>query len=242
MSNLATYARSGSIGRITIDDGKANVMSIDMLAALHAAFDEAEKDGVVVVLSAKGKNFSAGFDLKVFAAGTAADFHTMLKSGAELALRLLSFRRPIVAACHGNAYPMGAFLILSSDFRIAAEGSYKIGMNEVAIGLVVPSFAVEIARQRLTPSCFNRTVVTGEMFEPAEAVTAGFFDRLVPAADLDAAAMLAAENLSRLDMAAHAATKLRARAGAIAAIRAAIDSEITLKYAEQRVALRDAAA
>jgi enoyl-CoA hydratase len=42
----------------------------------------------------------------------------------------------------GNAYPMGAFLILSSDHRIAAEGDYRIGMNEVAIGLTVPRFAI----------------------------------------------------------------------------------------------------
>ena len=149
MTDLATYSRSGPVGTIVIDDGKANVMSLAMLNALHAAFDQAEKDKTVVILKARGKHFSGGFDLNVFAKGSAEDQYLMLKAGAELALRILSFPTPVVAACQGNAYPMGAFLIMSSDHRIAAEGDYRIGMNEVAIGLTVPRFAIEIARQRL---------------------------------------------------------------------------------------------
>ncbi len=239
MSNLVTYARSGPISRIVMDDGKVNVMSTAMLEALHAAFDEAEKDQTVAVLTGRGKTFSAGFDLKLFASGSANEIYAMLKAGAELALRILSFPMPIVAACNGNAYPMGAFLLLASDLHLAAEGDYKIGMNEVAIGLTVPSFGIEIARQRLMPAYFNRSVMLSEMFAPAEAVTAGFFDRIVPAAELDAAADQAAEALSKLNLPAHAATKLRARGPAIKAVRAAIDADITLEDAERRVAIRD---
>src|SRR6185369_4732987 len=182
--------------------------------------DQAEQDKAVVLLKARGKHFSGGFDLNVFAKGSAEDQYLMLKAGAELALRILSFPTPVVAACQGNAYPMGAFLIMSSDHRIAAEGDYRIGMNEVAIGLTVPQFAIEIARQRLTPAYFSRTVMTGEMFAPSEAVTAGFFDRMVPAHALDMAADQAAEALSRIDPAAHVATKLLARGSAIKAVRA----------------------
>ena len=123
----------------------------------------------------------------MFAKGSAEDQYLMVKAGAELALRILSFPSPVVAACQGNAYPMGAFLIMSSDHRIAAEGDYRIGMNEVAIGLTVPRFAIEVARQRLTPAYFSRVVMTAEMFGPAEAVTAGFFDRVVPADRLEKA-------------------------------------------------------
>ena len=165
----------------------------------------------------------------------------MTKSGAELALRLLSFPTPVVAACNGHALPMGAFLLMSSDVRIAAEGTYGIGMNEVAIALTVPRFAVEIARNRLTPPYFNRLLTTGQMLPPAEAVAAGFVDWTVPAAALDAAAAEAAAALSKIDMASHAATKLRVRAPAIKAIREAIDNDITLADAEERVAQRRAA-
>src|SRR5579872_1979092 len=241
MSKPATYTRSGAIARIVLDDGKVNVMSVAMLAALHEAFDQAEKDGAIVILTARGKTFSAGFDLKVFSDGSANENHTMLKTGAELAYRLLSFPTPVVAACNGHALPMGAFLLMSSDIRIAAEGTYGIGMNEVAIKLTVPRFAVEVARNRLTPPYFNRLLTTGQMLPPAEAAAAGFVDWTVPAAELDAAAAKAAQALSKIDMAAHAATKLRVRAPAIKAIRAAIDSDITLAYAQERVAERRAA-
>jgi enoyl-CoA hydratase len=241
MSDLATYSRSGPVASIVMDDGKANVMSLSMLNALHAAFDQAEKDKTVVILKARGKHFSGGFDLNVFAKGSAEDQYLMLKAGAELALRILSFPTPVVAACQGNAYPMGAFLIMSSDHRIAAEGDYRIGMNEVAIGLTVPRFAIEVARQRLTPAYFSRVVMTAEMFGPAEAVTAGFCDRVVPSDQLEKAADETAQALSKLNMAAHAATKARARGVAISLIRQVIDEDITPQYGEDRVARRASA-
>src|SRR5258705_59458 len=125
---------------------------------------------------------------------------------------------------------MGAFLIMSSDHRIAAEGDYRIGMNEVAIGLTVPRFAIEVARQRLTPAYFSRVVMTAEMFGPAEAVTAGFFDRVVPSDQLEKAADETAQALSKLNMAAHAETKARARGAAISLIRQLLDAVATEAY------------
>lgn len=241
MTELATYSRSGAVGTIVMDDGKANVMSLAMLNALHAAFDQAENDKTVVILKARGKHFSGGFDLNVFANGSAEQQYRMLKAGAELALRVLSFPTPVVVACQGNAFPMGAFLIMSGDHRIAAEGNYRIGMNEVAIGLTVPRFAIEIARQRLTPAYFSRVVMTAEMFGPTEAVTAGFFDRVVAADALDHSAEEAARALVTLDMAAHAATKARARGAVIQLIRDMIDEDITPQYGEDRVASRASA-
>jgi len=241
MTELATYCCCGPAAAIVMDDGKANVMSLAMLNALHAAFDRAEKDRAVPVLKARGKHFSAGFDLNVFARGSAEDQYLMVKAGAELALKILSFPLPVVVACQGNAFPMGAFLIMSSDHRIAAEGDYRIGMNEVAIGLTVPRFAIEVARQRLTPAYFSRVVMTAEMFGPAEAVTAGFFDRVVPAEQLEKAAEETALALSGLNMAAHAATKARARGAVIKLIRQVIDEDITPQYGEDRVARRASA-
>ena len=75
-----------------MDDGKANVMSLAMLNALHAAFDQAEKDKTVVVLKARGRQFSGGFDLNVFAKGSAEDQYLMLKAGAELRCASCRFR------------------------------------------------------------------------------------------------------------------------------------------------------
>ena len=166
----------------------------------------------------------------------------MLKTGGELLLRILSFPTPVVIACNGNAIAMGAFIIMSADLRIAAEGPLKTGTNEVMIGLPIPRYLIEVARQRLMPAYFSRSLMTGELFALPEAVTAGYFDQTVPAADLDAAVDQAAEALSKITMPAHAATKLLARGEAIKAIRAGIDEELTLEYVEKVTGRRTAPA
>jgi enoyl-CoA hydratase len=228
MQNLVNFSYADKVSKIVMDDGKANVMSPAMLGALHAAFDEADHADGLVLLSSGGKHFSGGFDLSVLSTGTHQEKVEMLKAGAELALRILSFPRPVITLCQGNALPMGAFLLLASDVRIAADGPYRIGLNEVMIGLTLPLFAIEIARQRLSPAYFNRALMTGEMFEPQEACTAGFFDRVVSPEQMPDVIAETLSALSKIDYAAHAATKARARKGAIDAVRAAIDAELVL--------------
>jgi enoyl-CoA hydratase len=224
MSDIVAYQSSDSIATITMDDGKANVMSLPMFSELNITLDRAIADKAIVVLMGRPGVFSAGFDLPVLMAG-GVDAYNMRKTGFELAERLLSFPTPVVIACSGHALAMGAFLVLSADYRIGAEGDFKIGANEVAIGLTMPNFGVEICRQRLAPAHFNRAVINAEVYAPNQAVTAGFLDQVVPAADLATAAQRMATQLTRLNMAAHTATKLRAREQTLKAIRGAIESD-----------------
>ena len=224
MSELATYSLDGRIATIALDDGKVNALSIAMLRTLHEALDQAEGDGAVVLLTGRDGYLSAGFDLKVFAAG-GEDVLEMLVLGATLTERLLAFPTPVAIACTGHAVAAGSFLLMAADTRIGADGPFQIGLNEVRIGLTVPWFVIELARQRLQPAHFDRTVVGATMYSPAEATTAGFLDRVVPAADLTHAALEAANGLAGLNAEAHAATKLRARGVTLKAMRAAIESE-----------------
>lgn len=219
-----TYAREGSVGVITMDDGKVNALSPEMQGEINAAFDEAEKDQAIVVLAGRQDRFSAGFDLNVLRSG-APDALTMLRGGFELAYRMLSFPRPIVIACTGHAIAMGSFLLLSGDYRIGAAGTYKIVANEVAIGLTLPLAATEICRHRLNPAAFDRATILAEPFSPEDAVAAGFLDRVVPAGEVLDTALATANGVSSLDMNAHAATKLRARGPALEAIRSGIEQE-----------------
>jgi enoyl-CoA hydratase len=221
MSNAVSYELSGSVATVAMDDGKVNSLSPRMLAELNVALDRAEGDRAVVVLGGREGRFSAGFELSVFKQGDDA-VREMLLAGARLAERILSFPTPVVLACSGHALAMGAFVLLSADLRIGVEGPYKIGLNEVAIGLTVPHFGIEIARQRLAPAHFNLALNTAFIYSPVEAVAAGFLDRVVPSGQLEAVTRDAAIALTRLDMKAHAATKERARSGALTALRAAI--------------------
>ena len=226
MSQCVRYQRQDSIAAITMDDGKVNVISLPMASELNAALDRAEAERAVVLLGGRPGVFSAGFDLTVLRSG-GGEAVAMLRAGFDLAERILSFPLPVVIACPGHAVAMGAFLLLSGDYRLGAAGSYRLTANEVAIGLTMPRAAVEILRQRLAPAPFNRAVTIAEPFSPDNAVEAGFLDRVVPAAELDATARTVATQLAALDMAAHAASKLRARAPALAAIRAAIEADFS---------------
>ncbi len=222
--SLVTYQIEEGTAVVTMNDGKRNALSAEMFAALTSAFDRAECERVPVVLTGTPGTFSAGFDLKVMMGG-GKPMVDLVRTGFELGERLLGFPTPIVAACSGHAVAMGAFFLLSADYRIGVAGDFRVQANEVAIGITMPHFAIEICRQRLTPSCFNRAVLNSEPFAPDAAVAAGFLDRVVPAAELARAALAKSVELAKLNPAAFAATKRRARAQALSAIRAAIEAD-----------------
>ena len=114
-----------------------------MLQDLGAAFRQAEKDQAIVVLRSGRKDiFSAGFDLKVFAANDVERSLEMVTAGAELALHLMSHPFPTIGIMEGHAFPMGTFLLLACDVRIGARGAHRMGLNEVAIGISPPGFAI----------------------------------------------------------------------------------------------------
>jgi enoyl-CoA hydratase len=243
MTERVTYRCDAGVAHITMDDGKVNVMSTAMLADLNAALDRAEQDQAIVVLrSARPGIFSAGFDLKVFAANDSVRSLQMVKAGAELALRLMSHPTPTVGVMEGHAFPMGAFLLLGCDVRIGALGKFRMGLNEVAIGIVPPGFAIELARSRLHPAWLSRTVTLGEMYEPQDAVVAGFLDRVVPTNEIEGVLGEILSALRGLNPAIHKSAKLRLRRQAMAAMREAIDRELTLEAYRARAATLSAVA
>jgi len=218
------YELAESIATITLDDGKANVMSETMSRAILAALDRAERDGAVVVLTGRARIFSGGYDLTLFKRPVEEIART-LRAGGEVVERMFGFPLPIVAACPGHAVAQGAFVLLAADVRIGTAGAFKLGLNEVAIGLTIPHYGVEIARARLTPSWFNHATLTGTLYTPDEAFNAGFLDRVVAPEALLASAREEAARLTKLDMNAHRATKQRVRGSALSAIHEGIRSE-----------------
>jgi enoyl-CoA hydratase len=219
MSTLTTYDLADGIATITMDDGKVNALSTVMLEDVLAGLVRAEADRAVVILTGRERTLSAGFDLRTEPEG----WPEMLVAGANLAERLMSFPHPVVVACNGNAIAMGAFVLLSADYRVGARGDFRIGLNEVAIGLTLPYFGIAIARHRLTRPYYDRCAVTGVVLRPDEALTAGFLDQLAEPDDVVAAARAVAEQLKGLNMDAHGATKLRVRGEALAGIRDGIE-------------------
>jgi enoyl-CoA hydratase len=151
----------------------------------------------------------------------------LLTAGAELGLEIFEFPKPVVIACTGHALAMGGILLFCSDIRIGAEGSFKIGLNEVAIGMPVPRFAVDLGRDRLTKAAFTRAINHATVYDPESAVVAGFLDRVVPAEDTVAAAIAeAAELAERLHPKGFATTRINCRGELAAKLRHELAADV----------------
>lgn len=222
---LVGYDLADGVATITMDDGKANAQSPAMLDAVTAAFDRAADDDAVVVLRGRPGKFSAGYDLKVFQSGDGDAVIRMLRGGGGLVHKMLTFPRPVLAACTGHAIAQGAFLLAAADSRIGVDGDFRFGMNEVAIGLAVPHYAVAVSRHRLHPSALDHALGTGAFVGPERAREWGLLDHVVAEEDFDDAVAAEAARLAALVPEAVVETRLRVRADLAERIRTAIDDE-----------------
>src|SRR5690606_21360970 len=211
MSDLVSYRLEDDIATLTLDNGKVNAISHAVIAAFKRALDQAEQDrSVVIVTSARPGRFSGGYDLKVKTTAPRAG-RAPVAEGSTQARRMLAHPYPIISACAGHAVAKGAFILLSSDYRIGTEGPFSIGLNEVQIGMTMHHVGIELARDRLRKAYFHRSVINGEMFNPQQAGEAGFLDQVVPAARPMPDALAVAEQLKKINMTAHRNTKLKVR-------------------------------
>ncbi len=172
------YEHRDDVAVLHFDDGKANVFSHDAITQLHRALDRAGDEAGAVMLVGRPGRFSGGFDLTTMRSGPEG-VRGLVTAGAELFLRMFEFSRPVVAACTGHAVAAGALALLSSDTRIGARGDFKIGLHEVSIGMTLPIFAFELARQRLSKRHFQQATIQSQLYSPDEATDAGFLDRAV---------------------------------------------------------------
>lgn len=219
------YALDGGVAVVTLDDGKANAIGHPTLEALHAALDRAEAEATALLLVGGARTFSAGFDLKVMTESPEA-MRGLVLAGARFWMRLYGTALPTVAACTGHALAGGAVTLLTCDDRIGPEDvPAKVGLNEVAIGLTLPVFAVELARDRLAPTHLTPAVL-GQVHDPAGAVAAGFLDRLVPSAALVDEALALAHQRAGLRKGAVAHTKAALRQRTIDRVLAGLEADI----------------
>ncbi|WP_122580400.1 crotonase/enoyl-CoA hydratase family protein [Pseudomonas viridiflava] len=222
MSDLVSYQLDDGIATLTLNNGKVNAISPDVIAAFNAALDQSEKDRAVVIVTGQPGILSGGYDLKVMTSSPEAA-SSLVTQGSTLARRMLSHPFPIIVACPGHAIAKGAFLLLSADYRIGVEGPFNIGLNEVQIGMTMHHAGIELARDRLRKSAFNRSVINAEIFNPEGAMQAGFLDQVVSVEALSEKARTVATQLKKINMNAHGKTKLKTRKAFLDALDAAIE-------------------
>jgi enoyl-CoA hydratase len=221
--DTVTVETHDSVALVRIDDGKANALSHVVVDALLAALDAAEAEGRAVCIVGRPGVLSAGFDLDVMTAGPDAA-RELLRAGGRLFLRLYGFPRPTVVAVTGHALAAGLVLVTACDTRIGAAGSFKLAFNEVAIGIALPAFATEMARDRVGPA-LTRVGMQAEMLDPHSALAVGVLDRVVPADECEAAALAEARRLAQLPADAYARSKRAARGATIERLVATLDDD-----------------
>jgi len=225
MSGNVSYTLNDGIATIAMDDGKANALSTAMIGELNAAFDKAETDNAIVILTGRDGLFCGGFDLKEMGDGP-QDALELTSLGSKLARRIMAFPRPVILVATGHTIAMGAFLALACDYRIIGEGDFKVGLNETLIGMTMHNFGIALGRYRLPKHYFNRCVINAEIFNPRAAVRAGFFDRTVPVEQLPMAGPMAGQMFKQLNETAFKNSKLRSRKAAFAILDQAIEDDL----------------
>ena len=220
-----TYRLDGPVAVVTLDDGKANAMGHAVLDGLTEALARAEAEATALVLAGGAKAFSAGYDLAVMTESTPA-MQGLVGAGARFLMRLYGSPLPTVAACTGHALAGGALTLLACDERIGpSDVPAKLGLNEVAIGMPLPVFAVELARDRLATAHLT-TAALGRVYDPEGAVAAGYLDRLVPRDEVVATAVATATERAGLRRGAVGRTKTALRGHLIDHVLATLDDDI----------------
>jgi enoyl-CoA hydratase len=222
---VAHYRLEGTTAFIQMDDGKANALSDVMISELLGALDRAEKEASALVLSGRPDRFCAGFDLRVMMSSPEAA-KSLLSRGADLLMRLYGSPLPVVIACTGHALAGGALVLLTGDLRVGAAGAFRVGLNEVSIGMPVPILAMELARDRLATTELARATLRAQIYEPSEAARVGYLDEVVAAEHVVARATEEAAKLGALPRFAYHGTKTRMRRRTIEHIRASLDEDM----------------
>ena len=244
---LVSYAGDGKVGIVTLNrPDKLNAITPELKALLIERFHEADRDPAtsVVVLRAAGRAFSAGYDISPNPAraarkGNALAWHESLTDDVRLEMTPWDMKKPVIAAVQGHCLGGGCELVMMCDITIAAEdaqfGEPEIRFSNVGPALIMP-FVIGFKRAR-------ELLYLGEPINAQTALAYGMVNRVVPRAELDAAAMKFAQRMALIAPEALAATKLAINRGADAAgfrnaIRAGLDVLAPLYAATTEVGRR----
>jgi len=220
MTESILFTQTGKTGTITLDDGKANAMSIAWFAALGAALDQAEAAELdALVFRGRPGFFSGGLDIKKLPTLSADELKKLTRDFAAVMLRVLAFPVPTIARIEGHAIAGGAILALACDLRLALDGTHRFQMNEVAIGIPVPEWMILIAETCVPKAEMVKLLLHARPYTIREAAAAGLVHAVHPdVAALDAQVAVAIESLAPLNRTAYAKSKRQMRQASIDAV------------------------
>lgn len=198
----------GAIAVLRMAHGKVSALDADFCEALATAINAiAASDAKALVVTGTGSAFSAGVDLfKVLDGG--ADYLKRFLPALESFLKtLLTMPKPVVAAVNGHAIAGGCIIAAACDHRLMADGTARIGVPELSVGVPFPALPFEIVGARVTPSAMRSLVYSGRVVQPPEALALGLVDEVVAPDSLVERARQVAEQLAAIPSVSFALTK-----------------------------------
>ncbi len=212
-------AKTNAVATLTFDAGRLNILNLPTVTAVLEAIRDVENDDAVrsLVIHGRSDALTAGLDLSTIDGKNDEGLRLLQTMGHILVALLTSKKRTIVATA-GHAVGAGAMMLLTANYRLGADGTYKIGFPEITNGMPLPSVPIELARARLSPKWFERYALLGQLTGPEDALKAGFLDETCPLADLKKVANERAIELAKITPAAYDTTHQRVRGDLIALI------------------------
>ena len=171
----------GPVRELRLNRPPVNALTIELIANLREAIENAPQDGVTaIVLSGAPGRFSGGLDVPILLGLGREQIQKLWQELYGLLRAIATSPIPVVAAITGHAPAGGTVLSLFCDWRIMAEGDFKIGLNEVQVGIPLPPIILAGLRRLVGSRQAERLAVSGALISPAEALQVGLVDELAP--------------------------------------------------------------
>lgn len=195
---------------VRLAHGRANAIDPVLVESMTSVAAELARGTGPVVLAGQGGFFSAGLDLVRLSGLDRGGIEAFMRGYGRMVEAWYGLSRPVVCAVNGHAIAGGCVLAQLGDLRIGERGPFRIGVNEVELGLPFPASMLRLFQERMGARDAYRVTATARLFDPGGALAAGLLDEL--ADDAVAAALDVAEELGRLPAGAFATNKSYARA------------------------------
>jgi enoyl-CoA hydratase/carnithine racemase len=223
--NAIQIEKNNNIAVLRIDRPPANAIDLTLAGEFENALVEINESSDIgtLIITGEGSCFSAGLDLKALPSYDRAQQQAMVMAVNQMFGRLYGLPVPTIAAVNGHAIAGGVILALACDYRVGAEGDYKLGLAEARVGVAFPVAAMAIVKSELAPAVAKTMVLTARNYSPREAVASGVLDELQPADRLLERAIEVAREMAALPRSTYWPIKRSLRSHA----RALIDDAIS---------------
>ncbi|RYD78604.1 enoyl-CoA hydratase/isomerase family protein [Pedobacter agri] len=210
------------LATITLSRGKSNALNGELITELDDMLKNISDDDNIggVILTGNAPFFSAGLDLVELYNYNEEEVKSFWKLFLNFTSNLVSFKKPMVAAISGHSPAGGCVMALACDYRVMAEGQYIIGLNEVPVGIIVPNSIFQMYAFWLGKAEATRSLLTGKLYYPEEALKVGLVDELVKNESLLTAAERKIKKFMELESNTWSQSKLNIREELIGAVTA----------------------